>query len=393
MTLDSMSLLLPALTAALVTLLATPFVGSLATSLRAVDVPGGRKRHGGLVPRLGGVAIVAGLVAAALASRLAIPDNGWLGLPSASALWLAAATGLVFLIGVLDDLVGLGPPAKLAIQVVAATVVVSGGWQFVTFEVPFTPWTVGPLAAAALSLAWIVGVTNAMNFIDGLDGLAVSVSTLIAAFFLVLGILRGDTVQTWICAAVVGAGLGFLPHNWMPARIHMGDSGALTLGFVLAVVSVAPSSSRPVATALVALLALGMPVFDSLIVIGRRLVRGNGDGHPIARMFRGDRTHLHHLMLRLAGPRSSVLYLALMNVVFCGFALLVAATRAWRLGLVLLLAEAAITAFLRRWSHRTVRPEIDRDRIEELKERRREISAAHEADKRERQASSLRRRA
>lgn len=338
--------------AGLVTNILVPLVTRLAVALEALDHPEERKQHGAPVPRLGGVAIVAGLGAAGLAAVLIqwVPLSAEITRTAAVA--LALATGTIFLLGVIDDLVGVSTWKKFLVEIAAASLLVKMGWTVEAVTIPgLGPVELG-LLGPVVAVLWLVGVTNAVNLLDGLDGLAGGVVAIVAASLLAYALLLGNMGTVFLMAAVAGACVGFLRHNWEPAKIFMGDSGSLTLGFLLATMSLHSSIKAPAAVALlVPLLVLGVPVIDTLLVMAMRfLARPKGPvTRRFARMFHADRNHLHHLLLNLGTSRRSVV-LGIYSVVFasCLFAIVVALTRNLVLGAVLLPLELAVVAGMRR---------------------------------------------
>jgi UDP-GlcNAc:undecaprenyl-phosphate/decaprenyl-phosphate GlcNAc-1-phosphate transferase len=341
-----------AFVAALSTNLLVPPVTRLAILLRALDHPGERKHQNGSVPRLGGVAIALGLgIGAAMAAV-----SGWAhwgsGIGQNELLALIFGTGLVFLVGVIDDLYGVSAAKKFLVQLVAAWMLVRIGWSFEVLRLPgLGEVDLGVFGGGLLSLLWIVGVTNAINLIDGLDGLAGGVVTIISVSFLGYAILQGNPGTVILMAAMAGACVGFLRHNWEPARIFMGDSGSLTLGFLLAAMTVHSSLKAPAAVAiLVPVLALGVPVMDTLLVMAVRFLdRPKG---PVTtrflRMFHADRNHLHHLLSHFGGRRSRIVALIYAVVLsFCTLALVVALTGQTALGVALVALEFSVILGMR----------------------------------------------
>jgi UDP-GlcNAc:undecaprenyl-phosphate GlcNAc-1-phosphate transferase len=340
-----------AFVAALATNLMVPPVARLAVMLRALDHPGERKHQTGAVPRLGGVAIVIGL---ALGGGIAAVSLwGRLGTAIGRGELLALAFGalLVFLVGVVDDLVGVSAGKKLLFQIVAAWPLVQSGWAFEVLRLPLIGEIHLGWLGGFVSLLWIVGVTNAINLLDGLDGLASGVVTIIAVSFLGYAVLQGNPGTVILMAAVAGSCVGFLRHNWEPARVFMGDSGSLALGFLLAATSVHSSLKAPAAVAiLVPILALGVPVMDTLLVMGVRFLdrpKGALTGRFL-RMFHADRKHLHHLLAHFGGERSrivGVIYAVVLS--FCVLALVVAETGETALGVMLVLLEFSVILAMR----------------------------------------------
>ncbi len=334
------------LLAALVTNLAVPLVARLAIALRAMDAPDERKLQAGAVPRLGGLAIILGMASGIGVAAITHWARLARSIERRDLLALAAGTALVFLVGAVDDVVGVTPGRKLLVELFAATLLVRLGWSFEVLRLPGMGEVRLGLAAAPVSLLWIVGVTNAINLIDGLDGLASGVVTIISTSLLCYATLQGSAGTVLLMAVTAGACLGFLRHNWEPARIFMGDSGSLSLGFLLGAMSLHSSIKAPAAVAiLVPILALGVPVMDTLLVMAVRFLdRSHG---PLAarflRMFRADRNHLHHLLSHFGTRRGRIVGVIYAVVVcFCAMALLVAITGANLLGVALVVVEFAV---------------------------------------------------
>ena len=340
-----------AFVAALATNLMVPPVARLAVMLRALDHPGERKLQTGAVPRLGGVAIAIGLALGGGVAAVSLWGRLGTAIGRGELLALAFGTLLVFLVGVVDDLVGVSAAKKLLFQLVAAWPLVQAGWAFEVLRLPLRGRDPPRAARGPVSLLWIVGVTNAINLIDGLDGLAGGVVTIISVSFLGYAVLQGNAGTVILMAAVAGACVGFLRHNWEPARVFMGDSGSLTLGFLLAATSVHSSLKAPAAVAiLVPILALGVPVMDTLLVMAVRFLdrpKGALTGRFL-RMFHADRKHLHHLLAHFGGKRSRIVALIYGVVLsFCALALVVAATGETTLGVVLVVLEFSVILAMR----------------------------------------------
>jgi len=235
--------------------------------------------------------------------------------------------------------------------VVAAGGAVYAGWSFGRLYVPL--WGEVDLGfwGGLFTVVWIVGVTNAINLLDGLDGLAGGVAAIIATSLLVFAWIQGNALTVILMSAIVGACLGFLRHNWAPAKIYMGDSGSLTLGFLLAVMSLHASMKGAAAVAiLVPILALGLPVIDTLLVMAVRFVEEPQGSllRRFARMFQADRNHVHHLMGRAApGRRQIVLVIYSVAACFCAMALVVAVSRSAALGAALVVVEVLVVFLMR----------------------------------------------
>jgi UDP-GlcNAc:undecaprenyl-phosphate GlcNAc-1-phosphate transferase len=328
-----------------------PPVGRLAVMVRAMDPPGERKLQTGSVPRLGGLAIAIGLALGGGLAAVLLWGRLGTAVSRNELLALAFGTMLVFLVGIVDDLVGVSAAKKLLFQLVAAWPLVQAGWAFEVLRLPLMGEVHLGLLAWPVSILWIVGVTNAINLIDGLDGLASGVVAIISVSFLVYAVLQGNPGTVILMAAVAGSCLGFLRHNWEPAKVFMGDSGSLTLGFLLAATSVHSSLKAPAAVAiLVPILALGVPVMDTLLVMAVRFLdrpKGALTGRFL-RMFNADRQHLHHILANFGARRSRIVGVIYGIVLaFCALALLIAVTGATTLGLVLVILEFTIILGMR----------------------------------------------
>lgn len=244
------------------------------------------------VPRLGGIAIQAatlvGLGVAAVVAERANPGGG--------AAWFFGGVALcgtvMFAMGLLDDLVGLSAGWKLAAQTAAAVVAYAWGFRIGQISFGGAGFDVGAFALP-MTVLWVVAVTNAFNLIDGLDGLATGVAVVALASTSIAAGLLGNVDVLLVCLALGGALLGFLPYNFRPARIFLGDSGSMMVGFLLAVLSVHGSTKSATAVlAVVPLLVLALPLLDTAIAIGRRWLRG-------APVFAADERHLHHRLLAI----------------------------------------------------------------------------------------------
>ena len=263
----------------------TPAVRVLAEQLGAVDLPGGRRIHEQPTPRMGGLAIAAGFFGAALFfARLSGPI-----------LALLLGGALVVLMGAADDARGLSPLWKLALQSLAALTAMRCGVRIEALSLPSAALPFLPLGrlSGPVTLLWLVGCTNAVNLIDGLDGLAAGVSLISSLTLFEAALLAGEPNAALLLAALAGACLGFLPRNVHPAEIFMGDAGSQFLGFVLGCVSVIGTLKLQTAlTFSVPLLALSLPLADTACAFFRRLLRGQSP-------FRADRGHFHHRLLAL----------------------------------------------------------------------------------------------
>jgi UDP-GlcNAc:undecaprenyl-phosphate GlcNAc-1-phosphate transferase len=309
-----LSLALPLAVAFFAAIAATPFAGRLATRIGAIDRPSARgvnQRPG--MPLLGGIAVAvaffAGMLAVDQVSRSALEAERWWGL---------LVGGLVLIgTGIWDDRFGMTALPKLTLQLIAAAIAIASGFEIWRLsvgsgeEVVNLPrWLVWPA-----SLLWIVGVTNALNLLDGLDGLAAGVGAIIAATLTVIAWQAGAPFGVFLGLALVGALLGFLPHNFAPARIFLGDTGSLFIGYMLALVALEGYKQTSLITLLAPLLALAIPILDTTLSIVRRMRSHT----PI---FSADRMHMHHRLLDTEGsPRAAVLQFYFVTAAFCLIAL------------------------------------------------------------------------
>ena len=290
----------------------TPLVVRAAHRFGAVDLPGPRKIHVTPIPRIGGLAVFlgfgVGLVFAAFATGYATnPEIGRSGYWAA--LSLAALAALV--LGLVDDIYGVSFQWKFLVQVVAAIFLWRAGFRIEVLGVPFVNGVVVlGFWSLPLTVLWIVGVTNAFNLIDGLDGLAAGTALITTTAVAVIAIVGGHVAVSAVGVALVGALAGFLRYNFNPAQIFLGDSGSMFLGFSLAVMSIHGSQKNVTAVAVLApLLIMGYPILDTGFSIMRRLnnlrtdVGGRrGLGFVLRnshRVFLPDRGHLHHQLLDL----------------------------------------------------------------------------------------------
>ena len=269
----------------LVSFALTPAVKWLAVKIGAVDVPKDKRRmHDHPIPRLGGLAIFAGFVIAVL--LFADVDRALRGILLGSCIIVA--------VGVVDDSHPLGPGIKFILQIVAALIAVGHGVliQAIANPLPFGDpyWGFG-IMSIPITVIWIVAVTNSVNLIDGLDGLADGVSTIAALTMLIIALRMWNLEMAVLCAAMVGGCLGFIPYNRNPATIFMGDTGATFLGYILATISVTGLFKLyAIISFIVPFIILGFPIFDTTSAFLRRILKGQNPMKP-------DRSHTHHKLI------------------------------------------------------------------------------------------------
>ncbi len=283
-------------------LLLTPLFRSLAWRLGVLDHPGeARKVHRAPVPYLGGMSFYAAFLAAALGLEWFVPRL------AGPALFPAAVLGTaVMLMGLWDDARGLSGTFKLLMQLILGAVFYFWGLRDADPFSMIGPATHWPWLGVAVTALWMAGVMNAVNFCDGLDGLAAGLVFAISAALFAVGLRNNHAVGCAMTACLMGMTLGFLRYNFHPATIFMGDAGALFLGFILAVATLASQQKGAAVIALaVPMTALAVPVADTALSFLRRMRRARGGG-----FFHPDREHLHHRLLALGlGQRNAVLAL------------------------------------------------------------------------------------
>jgi UDP-GlcNAc:undecaprenyl-phosphate GlcNAc-1-phosphate transferase len=325
--------LLVGLVAAVVTFVSTPLVRMLAIKIGAVDHPNDRKVHASPTPTLGGLSMLLGIVTAGGAAYL-LEDFDSVFNSSSEAWGIAAGALVIFALGAVDDLRDLPAPVKLAGQVFAAGILFLAGVRMEFILLPNQVISVGADVSVLLTVFWIVAMINAVNLVDGLDGLAAGIVAIAAASFFVYtfelspgqsGFLLTASAPL-IAVILVGTTLGFLRYNFYPARIFMGDSGSMLLGLVLgattvigvgkAGVSLADTSGSQVFLAyfplLIPLMVLAIPIADSLLAIVRRARRRRS-------VFHADKEHLHHRLMDLGhGHRQAVIVMYVWSALAAG---------------------------------------------------------------------------
>lgn len=285
---DWVRILLAAACSFVVAFIMTPPVKRFAEKVGAVDVPKDNRRvHDHPIPRMGGIAIFFGIIVAML---IFVPVN-------TQVLGLLIGALIIAVMGAVDDIVSLSPWVKLLGQIAAAFVAIRCGIVFNAVTNPVISAELDYIEvgwySVPLTLLWIVGCTNAVNLIDGLDGLAVGVSAISSVTMMIVALFVAEPFVAVMLAAVTGACLGFVPYNRNPAQIFMGDVGSQTLGFILSTVSIIGMfKMQALITFLVPLLALAVPLCDTAFAFIRRILRGQSPFHA-------DKGHFHHRLLAM----------------------------------------------------------------------------------------------
>lgn len=330
--------------ALLVSYLCTPILRRLALLTGIIDAPGPRKVHRKPMPYLGGLAFFLSLLSVLTVVMAVWPDILWDDQDGRRYAGLLIGATLLVLVGLYDDVRPTNAWVKLPAHILAGVAAYWGGFRV---EMLGNPLTGTPIyldgLGVLITVGWFVGLINAMNLIDGLDGLASGIAC-IAAFSLMSVILPGGTlfdpgltVALVVGAALAGGTLGFLPHNFHPARIFMGDTGSMLLGFLLAAMSVAVSEKATAALPLaIPILGLAVPIFDTLSAIVRRSIKGH-------RVFSADNEHLHHRLLRIGvSHREVVLLIYFASASFGIMAYVVSGLERSRLFLLLFIVVAMV---------------------------------------------------
>lgn len=273
--------------AGIVSYVLTPLVKRFAHAIGAIDVPkDNRRMHKKPIPRLGGLAIFIGFLAAML---VFYPFDQQM-------LSVLLGAMIIVVLGIFDDVLALGAKFKFIVQIIAAAIPVCIGGLKIEFFTNLNPLSADPyfslgILSVPVTIIWIVGITNAVNLIDGLDGLAVGVSSIASLTMLAVGLLNGEIGVAIVMACLTGACLGFMPYNVNPAKIFMGDTGSTFLGFMLATMSISGFFKfYAIISFAVPFLILGLPIFDTVSAIGRRILEGRSPMSP-------DRGHVHHRLV------------------------------------------------------------------------------------------------
>ncbi len=319
---------------------ATPMVRKLAFKVGGIDVPkDNRRMHKKPIALMGGLAIFTGFIVS-LAFDLLTASN--IITPGKEIAGLMVGIVIIVVMGIIDDIRTLKPWVKLVFQITAALCVVAiSGTRISVLTNPFGSdryIELSPYISIPLTIMWIVGITNAINLIDGLDGLAAGISSISSLSLFLVTILRtdiGSSIGIYIAlitAALSGATLGFLPFNFNPAKIFMGETGAAFLGFTLGVISIQGTMKSYAAISIaIPLLVLGLPLFDTIFAIGRRVLTRKS-------IMQADRGHLHHKLIDMGlSHRQSVLVMYIVSASL-GLCAIVLADRGALSAIILLLA-------------------------------------------------------
>lgn len=297
-----------------IALIVTPGIMKLSLKIDATDKPNHRKVHTDPVPTLGGLAIFISFLIGLIILQ---PENSY-HLP------IVVGAFIIILLGFFDDLYNLSPKIKFFVQILAAVLVVYwGGLQVEFINLPFGGKIEFGILSSIVTILWIVGVTNAINLIDGLDGLAAGISAIALLTIAGMAMIMGDVYVTIIALILFFSTVGFLRYNFFPAKIFMGDTGALFLGYMISVLSLLGFKNITFISFLTPIFILAVPISDTLIAMVRRYI----NNQPITS---ADSSHLHHRLLKIGlSHKQAVIYLYVLSGLFSLAAILFSMTTIW----------------------------------------------------------------
>ncbi|MFZ7119650.1 MAG: MraY family glycosyltransferase [Eubacteriaceae bacterium] len=285
----------------ILTIAITPLISKISIKYGAVDKPNNRKMHDDVMPTLGGLSIFAAFFLGHLL----------FGYPHFQFKAILLGSIIIVITGVVDDIFDLNPKMKILAQLLAATIVIFYGQLYLkTVDLPIVGTIKLSYLGYFITYLWIIGITNAINLIDGLDGLASGVSTITFITMYILAIIKKDYFVMSYALILAGSSTGFLVYNFHPAKIFMGDTGALFLGYILSVLSLMGFKNATFISFVVPILLLGVPVFDTFFAIIRRKLRGQS-------FAQADKEHLHHLLMTTnASQTKTVLIIYGISIIF-----------------------------------------------------------------------------
>lgn len=306
--------IIPVLTCFVVSLLLTPLIKKFAIKVGATDQPDDRKVHKVVMPRMGGLAIFITFILGCL-----------FFIPNYLQAWPILIGGIVIVtVGMLDDLICLSAGKKLLGQIIAATIPVIAGVRIDYITIPNGEIIQFGWMAIPITILWIVAIMNAINLIDGLDGLAAGVSSIAILTISILAFSLGNPLSVLLGMILLGSTLGFLVFNFYPAKLFMGDTGSLFLGYMISVLSIMGlTKSAAIFSLIIPVIILAVPIMDTIFAIVRRIVKKQPLSKP-------DKYHLHHCMLRLGfSHRQSVIIIYLLSSLFSLAAVLFTRATIW----------------------------------------------------------------
>ena len=335
------------LLAFIVAFMATPYTIRIAHKIGAVDVPKDERRmHKKAMPKFGGPAVILGFLVAVIYLIIVMSMENTINLwgpdkYGMKLLGMLIGTIILSITCIIDDIKPIKPITKLAGQLLAAIVTVAFGLRIGEISF-FGSAQANEIASMIITVIWIVGVTNAINLIDGLDGLASGISVISAVSLLVIFVLNGSPlISIILVASLAGALVGFWPFNFAPAKTFIGDTGSNFLGYSLSIISIlGAAKTYTIAVIVLPLIVLGLPIFDTLWAIIRRLIKGKS----IKAIFKADKGHLHHrIVAKGFGQKQAVLILYGISATFGIFAVILLDSGIWKALSFLLMVIVAIS--------------------------------------------------
>ena len=336
------------LLAFIVAFMATPYTIKIAKKVGAVSIEKGKRRmHNRQMPKFGGPAVILGFLVSVGYLLIVMSLEGGINLfgeEQYGKKLLGMLLGIIVLAitCIIDDIKTIKPLTKLSGQLLAAIIVISFGIRIDDITLPFLPThELNEIFSYILTLGWIVGITNAINLIDGLDGLSSGISVISAISLLIIFLLNGSPmISILLITALAGALVGFLPFNFAPAKTFIGDTGSNFLGFSLAIISILGVAKTYTAVVIVLpVIVLGVPIFDTLWAIIRRLIKGKS----IKAIFKADKGHLHHrIVYKGFSQKQAVLILYGISAIFGIFAVILLDSGIWKALSFLLMVIVAI---------------------------------------------------
>ncbi|ACI18847.1 glycosyltransferase family 4 protein [Dictyoglomus thermophilum] len=311
-------------------ILFTPWVKKIAYQVGAVDIPNDRKVHLKPIPRIGGVAFFLSiLIVNVLFNKSLIVEK------------IIFGGLLVFLVGLLDDFVELKPKPKFWLTFLAVLIAVFIGVRVDVWRIPYTKIIIKGFWADVITFVWLLGITNAMNFIDGLDGLAGGVAVISSFSLLIISLLLGRFEMALLLSSILGSVLGFLFYNFPPASIFMGDSGAMFLGFILGAISIiGVLKVSTIINLFFPIVVLGFPVLDTAFSIIRRLLEGRAP-------WKYDKDHLHHRFLRIGmKTEQSIAFIYLITICMSLLAIIISLLQDPYISAILLFGTLFLILFI-----------------------------------------------
>ena len=335
------------LLAFIVAFMATPYTIKIAKKVGAVDVPKDQRRmHKKVIPKFGGPAVILGFLVSVIYLLIVMSMENTIDLfgeEEYGKKLLGMLLGILVLsiTCIIDDIKTIKPLAKLAGQTLAAIIAVSFGIRIDEIQLPFLTPEWQEAFSILVTILWIIGVTNAINLIDGLDGLSSGISVISAISLLIIFVLNGSPmIAIVLITALAGALVGFIPFNFAPARTFIGDTGSNFLGFSLSIISILGVAKTYTAAVIVLpLIALGLPIFDTIWAIIRRLIKGKS----IKAIFKADKGHLHHrIVAKGFSQKQAVLILYGIGATFGIFAIILMDSGIWKALSFLLMVIVAL---------------------------------------------------